>query len=98
MDLEELQERAAQGLPLYGTSHQPEWVQQAANRNSQWSQLKFCEDDYPYLKVPAHLPFWNSRLSDVSNGYSGLLNFNKIVLGLISCITPTMVLTQQSMV
>jgi len=57
MDLEELQERAAQGLPLYGTSHQPEWVQQAANRNSQWSQLKFCEDDYPYLKIPAHFHF-----------------------------------------
>ena len=57
MDLEELRERAAQGLPLYGTSHQPEWVQQAANRNSQWSQLKFCEYAYPFLKIPLILPF-----------------------------------------
>jgi len=79
MDLEELQERAAQGLPLYGTSYQPEWVQQAANRNSQWSQLKFCEYDYSYLKIPAQFPFCNSHLSNVRNGCFVLLNFNNIV-------------------
>jgi hypothetical protein len=68
MDLEELRERAAQGLPLYGTSHQPEWVQQAANRNSQWSQLKFCEYGYLYLKVPTHPPL-TSHLSYVRKDY-----------------------------
>ncbi|EKM81822.1 NUXM, NADH-ubiquinone oxidoreductase 21 kDa subunit [Agaricus bisporus var. burnettii JB137-S8] len=40
-DLEELSERARKGKPLYGESHQPGWVQGAAFRNSQWSQLKF---------------------------------------------------------
>lgn len=41
-DLEELSQRAREGKPLYGESPQPEWVQAAAARNSQWSQLKFC--------------------------------------------------------
>lgn len=43
MDLTELRARAQQGLPLYGQSDQPEWVQQAAHSNSAFSQLKFCE-------------------------------------------------------
>jgi hypothetical protein len=42
-DLEELSQLAREGKPLYGESNQPEWVQGAAFRNSQWSQLKFCE-------------------------------------------------------
>jgi len=41
-DLEELSQRAREGKALYGESPQPEWVQAAAARNSQWSQLKFC--------------------------------------------------------
>ena len=40
--MEELSQRAREGKPLYGESHQPEWVQAAAFRNSQFSQLKFC--------------------------------------------------------
>jgi len=41
-DLEELSQRVRDGKSLYGESPQPAWVQQAANRNSQWSQLKFA--------------------------------------------------------
>ncbi|KAH9935060.1 NADH-ubiquinone oxidoreductase complex I, 21 kDa subunit-domain-containing protein [Amylocystis lapponica] len=41
MDRKELTERARLGLPLYGESPQPEWVQSAAYRNSAFSQLKF---------------------------------------------------------
>ncbi|KII87175.1 hypothetical protein PLICRDRAFT_176958 [Plicaturopsis crispa FD-325 SS-3] len=40
-DYAELSARAAAGLPLYGESDQPEWVQAAAHRNSAFSQLKF---------------------------------------------------------
>ncbi|KAA1468833.1 hypothetical protein DENSPDRAFT_772002 [Dentipellis sp. KUC8613] len=40
-DFKELSERARLGLPLYGESDQPEWVQAAAYRNSAFSQLKF---------------------------------------------------------
>ena len=54
-DLAELRERAKQGLPLYGESDQPEWVQQAAYSNSAWSQLKFREFSYPIL--------WNAHSS-----------------------------------
>jgi hypothetical protein len=43
MDLEELSQRAREGLPLYGESHQPTWVQASAYRNSVFSQLKFCK-------------------------------------------------------
>ena len=43
MDLAELRARAQKGLPLYGQSDQPEWIQQAAHSNSAFSQLKFCE-------------------------------------------------------
>lgn len=43
MDLAELRSRAQKGLPLYGQSDQPEWIQQAAHSNSAFSQLKFCE-------------------------------------------------------
>lgn len=43
MDKEEMKERIQQGLPLFGHSDQPEWVQAAAYRNSGFSQLKFCE-------------------------------------------------------
>jgi hypothetical protein len=42
MDYAELSDRAAKGLPLYGSSDQPPWVQDAAYRNSVFSQLKFC--------------------------------------------------------
>lgn len=68
MDLEELRARATQGLPLYGTSHQPEWVQQAANRNSQWSQLKFCKYDYASFKILMFFSLLSSYLSYVSIG------------------------------
>lgn len=40
-DLAELSDRARRGLPLYGESDQPEWIQGAAYRNSAFSQLKF---------------------------------------------------------
>jgi hypothetical protein len=43
MDRAEMTERARQGLPLYGYSNEPEWVQGAAHRNSVFSQLKFRE-------------------------------------------------------
>ena len=42
-DLEELSQGVREGKSLYGESPQPAWVQQAANRSSQWSQLKFGE-------------------------------------------------------
>jgi hypothetical protein len=42
-DFEELSERARKGLPLWGETTQPEWVQRAAAKNSTWSQLKFRE-------------------------------------------------------
>ncbi|KAJ4473597.1 C-terminal of NADH-ubiquinone oxidoreductase 21 kDa subunit-domain-containing protein [Lentinula aciculospora] len=41
MDFEELSQRAKEGKPLYGESHQSPWVQGAAHRNSVFSQLKF---------------------------------------------------------
>ncbi|KAL0577522.1 hypothetical protein V5O48_004463 [Marasmius crinis-equi] len=41
LDYQELSQRAKEGKPLYGESHQPEWVQGAAHRNSVFSQLKF---------------------------------------------------------
>lgn len=40
MDLAELRQRAQEGKPLYGESHQPLWVQGAAHQNSAFSQLK----------------------------------------------------------
>ncbi|PCH44264.1 hypothetical protein WOLCODRAFT_26632 [Wolfiporia cocos MD-104 SS10] len=40
-DRAEMTERLRQGLPLYGETDQPEWVQGAAYRNSAFSQLKF---------------------------------------------------------
>ena len=43
MDLEELTQRAREGKPLYGESHQPLWVQGAAHNNSAFSQLKMRE-------------------------------------------------------
>lgn len=48
LDRVELTERARKGLPLYGESHQPEWVQGAAYRNSAFSQLKFRK---PYSAI-----------------------------------------------
>ena len=50
LDLAELRDRAKKGLPLYGESDQPEWVQQAAYSNSAWSQLKFRESIYPTIQ------------------------------------------------
>lgn len=41
LDLEELTARAQAGLPLYGESRLPPWIQLAAHRNSHYSQLKF---------------------------------------------------------
>jgi hypothetical protein len=41
-DLAELSQRVREGKPLYPESSQPMWVQAAAHRNSQYSQLKFC--------------------------------------------------------
>ncbi|CAL1714771.1 unnamed protein product [Somion occarium] len=40
-DRKEMSERVQKGLPVYGSSDQPEWVQGAAFRNSVFSQLKF---------------------------------------------------------
>lgn len=74
MDLQELRERAAQGLPLYGSSPQPDWVQQAANRNSQWSQLKFCTHILYSMRAFLHSSAFStiSCLSNVSlsSGYA----------------------------
>jgi hypothetical protein len=50
-DLQELSQRAREGKPLYGTSNQPEWVQQAAAANSTFSQLKFCA--HPQVLLPS---------------------------------------------
>jgi len=52
MDLVELRARAQKGLPLYGESSQPEWVQQAAHSNSAWSQLKF--QAFPMFNLVNH--------------------------------------------
>ena len=41
LDNKEMTERARLGLPIYGVSNEPEWVQGAAYRNSAFSQLKF---------------------------------------------------------
>lgn len=38
-DREELGARAAQGLPLYGETDLPEYIQGVAHRNSMWSQV-----------------------------------------------------------
>lgn len=46
LDRQELTQRVQQGLPAYGKSDQPEWVQGAAHRNSVFSQLKFSEFFY----------------------------------------------------
>lgn len=40
-DFAELSQLAREGKPLYGESHQPQWVQHAAYSNSAFSQLKF---------------------------------------------------------
>jgi hypothetical protein len=40
-DFAELSQLAREGKPLYGESHQPLWVQNAAYSNSGFSQLKF---------------------------------------------------------
>lgn len=40
-DLQEMRQLIKEGKSIYGESHQPEWVQASASRNSQWSQLKF---------------------------------------------------------
>jgi hypothetical protein len=40
-DFAELSQLAREGKPLYGESHQPQWVQNAAYSNSGFSQLKF---------------------------------------------------------
>ncbi|EAU90611.1 hypothetical protein CC1G_00995 [Coprinopsis cinerea okayama7 len=40
MDFQELSQRAREGKPLYGESHQPGWIQEMAARNSTFSQLK----------------------------------------------------------
>jgi len=40
-DFAELSQLAREGKPLYGESHQPPWIQNAAYGNSSFSQLKF---------------------------------------------------------
>ncbi|OSX64260.1 hypothetical protein POSPLADRAFT_1168465 [Postia placenta MAD-698-R-SB12] len=52
LDHEELTARAQQGLPLYGESSQPGWVQTAAYRNSVFSQLKF--GTFPMFNLVDH--------------------------------------------
>lgn len=42
-DLKELTQRTREGKSLYGESSEPQFVQLAAHRNAQWSQMKFCE-------------------------------------------------------
>ena len=64
MDLAQLRDRAQKGLPLYGQSDQPEWIQQAAHSNSAFSQLKFCmsvrlnDRICAYLLSPAAFPMF----------------------------------------
>ncbi|KAJ8515739.1 hypothetical protein ONZ45_g6085 [Pleurotus djamor] len=52
MDLAELRQLAKEGKPLYGESHQPEWVQGSAFRNSVFSQLKFAA--FPMFNLVHH--------------------------------------------
>ncbi|KAI0091716.1 NADH-ubiquinone oxidoreductase complex I, 21 kDa subunit-domain-containing protein [Irpex rosettiformis] len=52
LDRQELSERARKGLPLYGTSNEPEWVQGAAYRNSAFSQAKF--QAFPMFNLVNH--------------------------------------------
>ncbi|TFK74950.1 NUXM, NADH-ubiquinone oxidoreductase subunit [Pluteus cervinus] len=54
LDLEELRQRVQEGKSLYGETNQPEWVQAAAHRNSQFSQLKFAA--FPMFNIVNH-PF-----------------------------------------
>ncbi len=65
MDRQEMSERVAQGLPVYGDSDQPEWVRGTAYRNSAFSQLKFGELD---VTISSHLLLTSvySCISDVS--------------------------------
>ncbi|CCL99677.1 uncharacterized protein FIBRA_01698 [Fibroporia radiculosa] len=51
-DQEEMSWRAQQGLPLYGESAQPEWIQGSAYRNSVFSQLKFAA--FPMFNLVNH--------------------------------------------
>lgn len=70
MDREEMTERARKGLPLYGTSNEPEWVQGAAYRNSAFSQLKFSEYR---ISMSVYFPALNvtrrRRVPNVRNHY-----------------------------
>jgi len=52
MDHEELSARAKAGLPLYGETDLPEYIQGVAHRNSLWSQLKFSA--IPWFNVVNH--------------------------------------------
>ncbi|KAG5338902.1 hypothetical protein C0989_005628 [Termitomyces sp. Mn162] len=52
MDRIELTQRASEGKSLYGDSPQPHWVQAAAARNSQFSQLKFAA--FPMVNLVNH--------------------------------------------
>jgi hypothetical protein len=63
-DYAELSARAAAGLPLYGESNQPEWVQAAAHRNSVFSQLKFCPSPL-FLSCVCALTYGHSGVPDV---------------------------------
>ncbi|KAF4570037.1 hypothetical protein EYR40_009023 [Pleurotus pulmonarius] len=58
MDIAELRQLAKEGKPLYGESHQPEWVQASAYRNSVFSQLKFAA--FPMFNL-VHHPFHGSN-------------------------------------
>ncbi|KIP09993.1 hypothetical protein PHLGIDRAFT_101835 [Phlebiopsis gigantea 11061_1 CR5-6] len=52
LDKSEMTERARLGLPIYGHSNEPEWVQGAAYRNSAFSQLKFAA--FPRMNFVNH--------------------------------------------
>lgn len=85
LDFKELSQRAQEGKPLYGESHQPLWVQEAAARNSTFSQLKLGERQLP-LTIPytySLLIFFCSCRSLVRNilVLSGMANVNNALTG-----------------
>ncbi|KAN0121294.1 NADH-ubiquinone oxidoreductase complex I, 21 kDa subunit domain containing protein [Russula decolorans] len=54
-DFAELSQLAREGKPLYGESHQPQWVQNAAYSNSAYSQLKFSVfPTFNFVNHPHH--------------------------------------------
>ncbi|PFH51937.1 hypothetical protein AMATHDRAFT_141423 [Amanita thiersii Skay4041] len=68
MDLEELSQRAKDSKPLYGESHQPQWVQGTAFRNSAYSQLKFSV--FPMFNL-VHHPYHGTDPAKYDVGVEG---------------------------